>query len=895
YILDGFMESAGGGAADIVRIMVTHPIFTTHPRQFELLTDLVRRMEIDGLVYLGWMPRISAPEKARALFGPLNIPLMSLGKFQEGIPSVYQNGYKQIATLLDHACITHQLKKIVFVHPIWEDDRIEGFRDYMKKRNLYDPNYEITGKALGDANTANMIKRSQGVVRIIFDERNLDVEAIISLYSHEAACLMDRLLERGMHPPEDIILMCWEDVETSRYHDIPITALYYPFKELGFLACENMIKILRGEDVPAATEVPGRLMIRSSCGCRMHALNLVDAFPDQPHPPADGPSPETAAADDAGAGLSATETNTIKNALLEAISARSDKAFVSVIKRMLYRLRLDVLGVHSFQEAVLTLRNDLYARFQKDTTASTVSEALWFKVMLLIQGKLEQIFGKQEVTTFEQSWNIVNMSQFIITSFKIDLILDSLSAFLKELHINCWLYLLKPGWKNWDDLELKYAFREGTVLNVGPEETSFDHFQKLLFWKQPQQLIFTHLLHIRDELIGAIFFEAGPLIERIYEDISIQLSSSIKSAVVLENLEIANQKLAELDNLKNDFIANITHDFRSPLMIILNNTDLGLKYDASQDPQIIRKRYQVILEASLKLKHTIDRLLDVAKMDNQGIKIHICEIPLTVWLENIVEFYKTATSNSGITIGFQLPSTDINDFFSDPEKLEEILNNVISNAFKFIDPEKGEIRIELQDSPSTIRIVVADNGIGIPKEKLETIFQRFEQVSNDKRISYKGTGIGLAFSRQLTHYLKGRIWAESDGPDRGSRFILELPKGKSHWRREDMDEPVYFGGAGQDKRRDFTRMIQAELNRDELCETAVMITKPNKENEFDHLKALILIVEDNARIRDIEVEYLRKAGYHNFILTADGGQAIEAAFAHHPDIVLCDFHLPTMN
>jgi diguanylate cyclase (GGDEF)-like protein len=355
-------------------------------------------------------------------------------------------------------------------------------------------------------------------------------------------------------------------------------------------------------------------------------------------------------------------------------------------------------------------------------------------------------------------------------------------------------------------------------------------------------------------------------------------------------LEETTEKLQQLDSLKNDFIANITHDFRSPLTVIHNIADLALKFNKNLDREH-RHNYDLIYTASYKLKSTIDRLLDLAKMDAQGVKLNVTRVKLKLLVENIVDFYSSAVIDSGITIEKKLPRYEIENLFTDQEKLEEVINNIISNAIKFVDPGDGKIIIEIQDEDDIVFISISDNGIGIPEDKLQTIFDRFVQTDNGANAVYKGTGIGLEFSRQLISYLKGNIWAESLGPGKGATFVIELKKGRSVYSASDYTDSSYE----ERNRDDVRRIIQSELQQ-RLNEKGVVtyINQLNRENEYNYLNGVILIVDDNIDVRNIVMEYLLNYGYKNFILATDGAEGLEAVYRYSPDLIISDYNMPNM-
>ncbi len=355
-------------------------------------------------------------------------------------------------------------------------------------------------------------------------------------------------------------------------------------------------------------------------------------------------------------------------------------------------------------------------------------------------------------------------------------------------------------------------------------------------------------------------------------------------------LKDANQKLHTLDKMKNDFIANIAHDFRSPLTVILNRADLALKTQPNLN-ETLKKTLTTILSSSIKLKHSIDRLLDLAKMDAKGVQLHISQTNLSTLLSNLIDFYNSATIESNIKIQLHLPEFDVTNIFTDFEKLEQVLNNTLSNALKFIDPDTGRIDIFLRTQEKTVSIEIKDNGIGIDPTKLESIFNRFEQTEGGENSSYKGTGIGLAFSKQLIHFLKGDIRAHSKGANKGASFIITLPKGKEAFQKEDMAVGIHFSTDRETQKQ----LLQSDIREKQKSKAIVdLIVEKNAEGEYDPHKVVILIIDDNSEMREIAAQYLRIHGFKNFVLASDGKMGLDAIYQYHPDLIICDFNMPNM-
>lgn len=393
-----------------------------------------------------------------------------------------------------------------------------------------------------------------------------------------------------------------------------------------------------------------------------------------------------------------------------------------------------------------------------------------------------------------------------------------------------------------------------------------------------------------DAIVGAMSDEAHQLRLSGFEQASFEMTNLYKKINQQKHeLEEANSRLREWDRIKSQFYSNVSHDFRSPLTVILNKADLALKRQGLDERT--HKSFSVIHDAALRLQSAIDRLLELSRMDEHGISLRVKRVPLVATLRNLVKFYSEAVSDTGIHIISGLPLRELDDFYTDEEKLEEILANIISNAIKYVDPVMGFIKLSLTVEDGRVHIAISDNGIGIRREHLEKIFDRYEQVRDARPKSMKSTGIGLAFSRQLAGMLGGGIRAESEGEGMGSCFTLTLPLGREHFAPGDFVADSSPGSpipAQADMR---------SIHPERLSGTgyAAMIVGRNEPGTYDMRKAVILVVEDDDAIREIIVDYLSGDGYQNFVVAVNGRAGLAAALEFHPDIIISDYQMPLMN
>ncbi len=348
-----------------------------------------------------------------------------------------------------------------------------------------------------------------------------------------------------------------------------------------------------------------------------------------------------------------------------------------------------------------------------------------------------------------------------------------------------------------------------------------------------------------------------------------------------------NKSLKEIDRVKNDFIVNISRDFRVPLTVIFNLAELNLSDKASLPPAV-REDIDVIYKTSFKFLSKINTLLDLTKLETTGLKLNISKINPCEFVTVITEYHRSLLRNTGIEINTQLPENDPGMFYTDVEKLEDIINNIMSNAVKAVDELTGKITISLESPPesSKIRIRIKDNGTGIDRNDLEKIFSRFSQGDDSvDLIRYRSSGIGLDYCRQLAQQLGGSISAESEGPGKGSVFIVSLDR-------------MRFSEADADREKNGSGFIPRKMIFDVFSRitagTAVIIGETNRQNEFDSGKGLILVADDDKNVREIILRYLKNGGYHNFVIADNGESAFDMFCKYHPDLVITDYRMPGM-
>jgi signal transduction histidine kinase len=240
--------------------------------------------------------------------------------------------------------------------------------------------------------------------------------------------------------------------------------------------------------------------------------------------------------------------------------------------------------------------------------------------------------------------------------------------------------------------------------------------------------------------------------------------------ILYKELEDKNKKLRKIDQLKSQFVINVAHEFKTPLIIARNCVDLIIAGHEGK----INPEQKDMLQRGIK---TLDRLirlvtdlLDLAKIESGRVPMKRKEIDPGSLLSEILTSYETELSKKKITLKKKVAST-AGLVWADRDKISEVIINLLTNAIKYT-PKQGHIAVTLEGDRENIRFEISDTGPGIPRKYLGRIFDKFERVTAEKE---EGTGLGLPIARDIIALHKGKIWVESKA-GKGSRFIFTLPR-----------------------------------------------------------------------------------------------------------------------
>lgn len=359
--------------------------------------------------------------------------------------------------------------------------------------------------------------------------------------------------------------------------------------------------------------------------------------------------------------------------------------------------------------------------------------------------------------------------------------------------------------------------------------------------------------------------------------------SRLRNELRLRDLEA--KKIREIENMKSRFFANLSHEFRTPLMLIKGPAEQLLNDKNSKRIE----QYELIHRNSQKLQNLIDQLLELSQLEASSIPIKAKKENIIPALRGLFFSFDSYAKQKNISINFISSSEKIFVWF-DRDKLDKILNNILSNAFKFT-PQGGSISADVKsifvNDSEHLQILIRDTGIGIPKHKIEKIFDRFYQVDDSSRRAYGGSGIGLSLVRELVDLHKWKIFVDSE-VGKGTEFTLEIPLNDFYLNENEKFEKSSATDLLENGNKDFA--INNQLVKDKL--------KMDKQN-FVHLvdqsepSSTILIVEDSEDVR-IYISELLKDNY-TILLSENGQKGLQSAFENLPDLIISDVMMPEMD
>lgn len=346
----------------------------------------------------------------------------------------------------------------------------------------------------------------------------------------------------------------------------------------------------------------------------------------------------------------------------------------------------------------------------------------------------------------------------------------------------------------------------------------------------------------------------------------------------------------EMGEAKIKFFMNISHEIRTPLTLIITPLLSLIKEDKEPHRQGI---YEIIRKNSERILHLINQMMDLRKIDKGQMVMHMCETDMVAFVNEGYELFRQQAMTKNIDFEYQHDAETL-PVWIDRNNFDKVITNILSNAFKFT-PSGGHVLLSLTHTGHHAYISVKDSGIGIPKDKLETIFQRFYQSASDPNDRNIGTGIGLDLTRSLVELHYGSISARNNEGEKGSKFdhgsefLIRIPLGKEHLKPEEIVEEQKVEEEQTQELANIQQMEQEEMETENDFNNAPAASLQTNKGT----KSEIVIVEDEEDIQ----EYLKTQLSDDFKVRTypNGKVALSEILKKKPDLIISDIMMPEMD
>ena len=374
------------------------------------------------------------------------------------------------------------------------------------------------------------------------------------------------------------------------------------------------------------------------------------------------------------------------------------------------------------------------------------------------------------------------------------------------------------------------------------------------------------------------------MFDAAYRDFLIMVASQIGTAVAsaraLEEAEARAAALAELDRAKTAFFSNVSHEFRTPLTLLLGPTEEAVTSHGSLHGDDLEAVYR----NAQRLLKLVNTLLDFSRIEAGRAQASFEPTDLSRVTADLASAFRSATERAGLTLVVECPPLP-EPVYVDRDMWEKVVLNLISNAFKFT--LAGTIRVSLAWRGAHVELTVADTGVGIPPEDLPRIFERFHRVERTRGRTYEGSGIGLSLVRELVAMHGGTVTADSVVAE-GTTFTVSLPTGAAHLPSERVGAPRSIVSTAMGA----TPYVHEALR---WLPTHAVSTAPVDAGAAlrDVVDARILIADDNADMREYISRLLGERWRVDAV--ADGATALARAREARPDVVVADVMMPGLD
>lgn len=451
----------------------------------------------------------------------------------------------------------------------------------------------------------------------------------------------------------------------------------------------------------------------------------------------------------------------------------------------------------------------------------------------------------------------------------------------------------QTGLYNYDDrlhsklAELHDALRENNALNRSLKEkvVLLEHANKELGEGNSRLEVLNSELNLQKSTLENVNIELESKNRELEQAIEIRKKNQV--------LQDQIQEMYQRQQVKNRFFNHINHELRHPLTFLVPNIEAMLVEPDQTPIKLHRERLETMRDNAYVLLKLINELLELSRIDSKSLRIHYSNADLNVLVQKVLKMVSSTIARHRlvlhVNLAQELPVALVNS-----DKIELSLINLLSNAFKFT-PTGGHILVSTLRGPGTLGIRVADTGHGIPKERLQNLFERFTTVGTQMERGYGSAGLGLSIVKESIETLhNGRVEVESE-VGKGTSFTLWIPEGEASVREEFRERRASAEQVPVDRRRDstHTRNVAEILTNADNIRMADFKTFDNLRDAGGLARVegrpTILVVDDDPRVVNVVCGLLFRE--YNLLSAQNRINGEALARAHHPDLILSDVNM----
>lgn len=365
--------------------------------------------------------------------------------------------------------------------------------------------------------------------------------------------------------------------------------------------------------------------------------------------------------------------------------------------------------------------------------------------------------------------------------------------------------------------------------------------------------------------------------ESFFKLLTTQLATAIANAGAFEEERKRTEALLQLDKAKTVFFNNISHEFRTPLTLMLNPLEELLNEQNNNLTGSEIKNIETSHRNGLRLLKLVNTLLDFSRIEFGRQQASFTLVDIADFTRNLASNFRSVVEKAGLSLIIKADAI-IQPVYVDKQMWEKIVFNLLSNAFKYT--LKGSITVELKSETDFVVLNITDTGVGIPEKELPHMFERFHRIENINGRTYEGTGIGLSLIKEMIKIHEGQISVESK-LNEGSTFTVKIPFGKEHLPSHQIESAEkYF------------EEISSNIYVEE-AETLIERNERKDEPVHDSTLPLVLVVDDNADMREHIQSVLSKR--FNIITANNGMDALHKIQLQAPALILSDIMMPIVD